>query len=78
MLKITNKFNPMYTKNYSKGVYLPAMHNLELYIRTFVRVFKTLFEPKRRQVFSLKILYQKVLSDFHKKKSVITYDFHIM
>ena len=40
--------------------------------------FENLLEPKRMQVFPLKLQYLNELSDFLKKKSVEAYEFHLM
>ena len=63
---------------------LPKEYILTTYIQfrtlyTYIResVFKNLPEPKRMQVFPLNIQYQKVLSDFFKKKSVEACEFHL-
>ena len=54
------------------------MHNLELNIRTIGKTFsKNFLEPKRIQVFPLKIQCQKKSSDFFKKKSIEAYEFHL-
>ena len=48
---------------------------------TYVHLQKFLekfHEPKRMQVFKLKLQYQKELSNFFKKESVIPYDVHMM
>ena len=37
-----------------------------------------LFEPKRTQVFPLKLQSQNVLSDFFENKSVEAYEFHLI
>ena len=54
------------------------VHNLEIFIHTFAKAFfKNLLEPKRMQVFLLKLQYQKVLRDFFKRKSVEASEFHL-
>ena len=40
--------------------------------------FENLLEPKRMQVFPLKLRYQYVLSDFLRKKSIEAYEFHLL
>ena len=55
------------------------MYNLEICIRTLVEEFlENLLEPKRMQVFPIKLQYQKVLNDLFKKKSVKAYEIHLM
>ena len=55
-----------------------SIYNLELYILTFAKVFFKLLEPKRMQVFPLKLQYQNILIDLFKQRSLKTYDFYMM
>ena len=57
-----------------KGTYLTPIYNLESYIRTLAKVF----EPKRMQVFPLKLQYQKLLRYFFKIRSLTPCEFHII
>ena len=66
----------MHAQNSSKGINLKPIYNLELYISIFVKKkIENLLEPKRMQLFALKLQYRNVLSDFFKKKSVEPYEF---
>ena len=67
MLKIINDFNPSQVFNSSKGIYLTPIYSLELYLGKYAKKNKKFLEPKRTQVFPLKIQYQKELIDFFKK-----------
>ena len=69
----------MLAQNCSKGINLKLIYNLELHIRTFaIFSFKNLLEPKRMQIFPLKLQYQNVLSHLIKNNSVEAYEFHLI
>ena len=60
------------------GLHLKHINNLQLHIRTFVKFFFKLLEPKRFQVFPSKLQYKKVIRIFFKKKSAKRYEFYMM
>ena len=59
------------------------MFNAYIQIKTLYKCicqsfFEKFLEPKRMQIFPLKLQFQKPLSDFFKNRSEIVYEFHMM
>ena len=79
MLKITKKIQCNACVRFFQGNMLNAYIQF-LILYTYIRdnFFDNYLEAKRIQVFPLNLQYQKVLSDFFKKKSVEAYEFRLM